>query len=93
MNLRHFAVANNLMTSLSYPQMVQGLHFPPKESVTLSHDPAIAQSIMIPKASDTPFPQFYEEISKQSTLQPNHSLSTNGNLLMRGQPIEPIGMI
>lgn len=35
---RHFAVANGFMTSLSYPQMVQGLQLQTNESHGVMHD-------------------------------------------------------
>ncbi|XP_055325432.1 homeobox protein rough [Sitodiplosis mosellana] len=92
---RHFAVANGFMTSMSYPQMVQGLQLQPNELGTL-HD----QTLMNPsnRSTASSLSQFYHEISKQPTTatvdtNPSHNqFNQNDNLSVRSlsNPIEII---
>ncbi|XP_031618274.1 homeobox protein rough-like [Contarinia nasturtii] len=64
---RHFAVANGFMTSISYPQMVQGLQLQSNEVASL-HD----QTHMSPlrstsnRSTASSLSQFYHEINKQT---------------------------
>lgn len=96
---RHFAVANGFMTSMSYPQMVQGLQLQSNELGTL-HD----QTLMNPltassnRTTASSLNQFYHEMSKQPTApvtntNPSHNqYNQNDNLSIRSisNPIETI---
>lgn len=85
---RHFAVTNGFMTSVSYPQMAQGLPLQSNELGAL-HD----QTLMNSLSSSTNRPatslsHFYHEISKQPTtgtaISPAHKqFSQNENLSIR----------
>lgn len=96
---RHFAVANGFMSSVSYPQMVQGLQLQSNELNTL-HDQTVMSSLTASSSSrqhTASLSHFYHEISKQPvagthvSTSHNH-LRQNDNLSIRSMsnPIEII---
>lgn len=76
---RHFAVANGFMTSVSYPQMVQGLQSHSNELNQL-HDQTIMNTLT-PSSSNRPhtasLSHFYHEIGKQPIASVNLSTTHN----------------
>lgn len=86
---RHFAVSNGFMTSVSYPQMVQGLQLQSNEFGPL-HDQTLLSSMSTSSTNrpSTSLSQFYHEISKQPTtgtdISPAHNqFNQNDNLSIR----------
>lgn len=88
---RHFAVANGFMTSVSYPQMVQGLQLQSSNELNTLHDQSLMNSLTT-SASNRPhtasLSQFYHEISKQPIASANvttahNHLRQNENLSIR----------
>lgn len=82
---RHFAVANGFMTSMSYPQMVQGLQLQ-SHDIGSVHDQAHTNPSN--RSSASTISHFYHEISKQPTVNtdatPSHNqFNHNDNLSIR----------
>lgn len=79
--VRHFAVTNGFMASVSYPQMAQGLHLQPSEVATLHDQNLINPLTAIPNRSSTSLTHFYHEITKQpmpiNENTPNHNHNHN----------------
>lgn len=83
---RHFAVANGFMTSVSYPQMVQGLQLQPNDLNTL-HDQTL-MTLASNRQHTTSLSHFYHEINKQpiagtNLSTPHNHLRKNDNLSIR----------
>lgn len=72
---RHFAVANGFMTSISYPQMVQGLQIHSNDVASL-HDQTHVNPLTT-TSNRTSLSQFYQEISRQpmttTDTNPSHN--------------------
>lgn len=91
---RHFAVANGFMTSVSYPQMVQGLQLQSTNELSTLHDQTLMSSLAN-STSNRPhhtasLSHFYHGISKQpigganvSTHVAHNHLRQNDNLSIR----------
>lgn len=73
---RHFAVANGFMTSVSYPQMVQGLQLQSQSNeLTTLPDQTLMSSLTASTSNrpTTSLSHFYHEISKQPMTGTNLS--------------------